>query len=322
MSFCVRMSFASLVVAGVLACMLGAAPPTGAPASGPAAGPTDRLLDVSAFAHTEDALGDVKPVTRLASRLPARITGATLDLGKPSGEFAQRTVRSAIELTSTDARGTVTVLGSLGWTGSTLQWSWNRVSMRQHGKAVEALSSALLVCSVDVQVEGGANVRVQAPPQALRAVVRLGVAIRVKAVAPAGEAVLFEVAADDKWAKPDDDSSPGTVVRRAKCGEMRISWDAASSECVVTWLIPGAAELASLKAQIAERRRESARRSPEEQRIIEGEIVGLERQAGQYASDLTKFSTTFVPFPATVLKGPDGRIYAKLEIVAPTKASK
>ena len=322
MSLLARMSFASLVVAGVLACMLGAAPPTGAPASGPAAATTDRLLDVSAFAHAEDALGDIKPVTRMASRLPARITGATLDLGKPSGEFAQRTVRSAIELTSTDARGAVAVLGSFGWSGSTLQWSWNRVSLRQHGKAVEALSSALALCSLDVQLEGGAHVRVQAPPQELRAAVRLGVAKRFKVVVPAGEAVAIEVAADGTWAAPDDAPPPGTVVRRADCGDMRISWEPATSECVVTWLLPGAAEIDALKAQIAERRREAARRSPDEQRIIEGEIAGLERKIVEYAASLPKSGSAFAPFPATVLKGPDGRVYAKIDIIAPTKASK
>lgn len=322
MSFLVRIPCASLVRACAIACMLGAAPPTGAPASGPAAATTDRLLDVAAFAHAEDALGDIKPVTRMVSRLPGRITAATLDLGKPSGEIAQRTVRSAIELTSTDARGAVAVLGSFGWSGSTLQWSWNRVSLRQHGKAVEALSSALALCSLDVQLEGGAHVRVQAPPQELRAAVRLGAAKRFKVVVPAGEAVAIEVAADQKWTKPDDDSPPGTVVRRADCGDMRISWEAATSECVVTWLLPGAAEIDVLKAQIAERRREAARRSPDERRIIEGEIAGLERRVEECAAKLPKTSSTFVPFPATVLKGPDGRVYAKIEIVAPTKASK
>lgn len=297
-------------------------PPAGTSASQPSAASPTHVLDGAVFAHGIDALGDIKPVTRMVSRFPARITGATLDVGEPGTEFSQRTVRSAIELTCVDARGTVKVLGSFGWDGPVLQWSWNRVSPRMHGKAIDALTAALALCSLDVKLEGGAHVRVEPPPRNLRAAIHAGDTQRLKVAVPAGRAIAVEVAPDARWTAPAEEPPPGTVARHAECGDVRISWDAAASECVVEWQAPGVVELEALRVQIAERRRESARRSADEQRIIEAEIADLERKAAEYAAALPMSNAPFAPFPSTVLKGPDGRVYARLEIVATKKASK
>ena len=338
MTFRFRRPVAPLALAG----LLGAAPPAhpppatpptapSAPAAAPGATPPSgqpspasptHALDAAVFAHGIDALGDIKPVTRTVSRFPARITGATLDVGEPGAEFSQRNVRSAIELTAVDPRGTVTVLGSFGWSGPVLQWSWNRVSPRMHGKAIDALTAALALCSLDVQLEGGVHVRVEPPPKNLRAALHVGETQRLKVAVPPGRTVAVEVAPDARWAAPEEEPPPGTVVRRAECGDVQVHWDAAASECVVEWQAPGVAELDALKAEIAERRREAGRRSPEERRIIEAEIADLERKAAQYAAAAPMSNAPFAPFPATVLKGPDGRIYARLEIVATRKASK
>ena len=329
MTFRITASLALLA----LATLLGAAPPSAAPPAAPAtpatppaaqpapASPT-HVLDGAVFAHGIDALGDIKPVTRMVSRFPARITGATLDVGAPGTEFSQRNVRSAIELTCVDARGTVKVLGSFGWDGPVLQWSWNRVSPRMHGKAIDALTAALALCSLDVRLEGGAHVRVEPPPKNLRAAMNVGQTQRLKVAVPAGRAVTVEVGADATWAAPDEEPPPGTVVRRSECGDVQVHWDSAASECVVEWQAPGVAELDALKIEIAERRREAGRRSPEERRIIEAEIADLERKAAQYAAAGPMSNAPFAPFPATVLKGPEGRVYARLEIVGTRKAPK
>ena len=300
-----------------LAVLLGAAPPPAAPPAMPATTPAAQpapaspthVLDAAVFAHGIDALGDVKPVTRMVSRFPARIASATLDVGEPGTEFSQRNVRSAIELTCVDARGTVKVLGSFGWDGPVLQWSWNRVSPRMHGKAIDALTAALALCSLDVKLEGGAHVRVEPPPKNLRAAMNVGQTQRLKVAVPAGRTVAVEVAADATWAAPEEEPPAGTVVRRSECGDVQVHWDAA-------------AELDALKIEIAERRREAGRRSPEERRIIEAEIADLERKVAQYAAAAPMSTAPFAPFPTTVLKGPDGRIYARLEIVATRKAPK
>jgi hypothetical protein len=42
----------------------------------------------------------------------------------------------------------------------------------------------------------------------------------------------------------------------------------------------------------------------------------------KYAAALPMSNAPFAPFPATVLKGPEGRIYARLEIVGTRKAPK
>ena len=202
----------STVVPLALAGLLGAAPPPATtpaapvatpPVGQPAAASPIHVLDGAVFAHGIDALGDVKPVTRTVSRFPARIASATLDVGEPGTEFSQRNVRSAIELTCVDARGTVKVLGSFGWDGPVLQWSWNRVSPRMHGKAIDALTAALALCSLDVQLEGGAHVRVEPPPKNLRAAMNAGQTLRLKVTVPAGRTVTVEVATDAKKEEGD-----------------------------------------------------------------------------------------------------------------------
>jgi len=324
MRFRITASVAPLALAALLGASPPAAPATPAapPAAQPAPASPTQVLDGAVFAHGIDALGDIKPVTRMVSRFPARIAGATLDVGVPGTEFSQRNVRSAIELTCVDARGTVKVLGSFGWDGPVLQWSWNRVSPRMHGKAIDALTAALALCSLDVRLEGGAHVRVEPPPKSLRAAMAVGQTQRLKVAVPAGRAVTVEVAADATWAAPEEEPPPGTVVRRSECGDVQVHWDAAASECVVEWQAPGVAELDALKIEIAERRREAGRRSPEERRIIEAEIADLERKAAQYAAARPMSNAPFAPFPATVLKGPEGRVYARLEIVGTRKAPK
>jgi hypothetical protein len=304
---------ASVILAVSLCAVGSASPPQDPPA---------HVLDAAVFGRSADALGDINPVTRMVAMFSARVSDMTLDIGEPVPDFSQRAVRSAIELTSTDLRGTVTVLGSFAWTGQQVNWSWNRVSPDRHRKAIDALSSALATCALDVRLEGGVHVRVEPPPQVIRVSVHAGAAQRVKVAVPAGRAVAVDVASDEKWAVPAEPPPQGVVLRHSDCGDVRISWNAATSEAVVEWEAAGFAALEALRAEIAERRREAARRTAEERRIIDGEIADLERRVAAVGVDDRVRNARIPPFPRTILKGPDGRVYANLEVSMSKKASK
>ena len=312
-----RVRASAMLAASILA--VGAAPP---PVAGPPQEPPAHVLDAAVFARGADALGDIKPVTRTVARFSKRVSDAVLDVGDAVPDFSQRPVRSAIELTSVDARGTVTVLGSFAWSDQTVSWSWNRVNPDVHGKAIDALTAALATCVLDVRLQGGEHVRVEPPPQVVRVSVHAGGVQRAKVSVPTGRAVTVEVAPDEKWTMPAEDPPAGSVVRHAECGDVRISWNASTSEAVVEWQAAGFAALEAMRAEIAELRREAARRTYDERRIIDGEIADLERRIADAGATDRVRNARISPFPRTSLKGPDGRVYANLEVSMSRKSSK
>ena len=164
--------------------------------------------------------------------------------------------------------------------------------------------------------------RVVPTPNDIRVSVHVGAAQRVKVVVPTGRAVAVDIASDEKWVVPAEAPPQGVVLRHSECGDVRISWNAATSEAVVEWEAAGFAELEALRAEIAERRREAARRTAEERKIIDGEIADLERRVANVGMDDRVRNARIPPFPRTILKGPDGRVYANLEVSMSKKASK
>ncbi len=279
-------------------------------------------LDSAVFARSVDSLSDVKPVTRTILRASARIESASIDLGAPSELFSIRAVKGAIEFISKDSKGNPLILGALRWDGQSLQWSWCRVTATTNAKALDALERALTTAAITLDLAGGGHKAMYMPPILARFPVAPDSTKRLHIAAPVGQVLLINAAADAVWTSSGSTDPIGTVALASDAGEIKISWDAATSECVVQWIAQGVRELDALRAEIANRRKESSKRSPAEQRIIDLEIVDLEKHMAEYAAAARMRDVQVADFPLITITGSGGRVFAKIDLVTKQKASK
>ena len=279
-------------------------------------------LDPKIYARTVDSLSDVKPVTRTMIRASARIDAVTLDMGTPSELFTIRSGKSAVEMCSKDSKGNDITLGAFRWDGPTLQWSWNRVIATTNAKALEALDRALLTATLRMDLVGGKQEFIYLPPALVTMAIAPDSTKRIPIATPAGQVLVIGAVADLVWTPSDYEAPVGTVALVSDAGEIQISWDSATSECVVQWIAQGVRELDALRAEIAERRKESSKRSPAERRIIDMEIAGLESRLTEFQAAARMRDVQIADFPLMTMTGGSGRVFAKIDLVTKQKASK
>ena len=97
-------------------------------------------------------------------------------------------------------------------------------------------------------------------------------------------------------------------------GEISVSHDARTQQLTVEWLDPVRVQAEGLREEIAERKREQARRSPAEQRIVAGEIAALEDELKALGNP--KPGKDLSPVPAMRVVDARGRTLATLTIEA------
>ena len=279
-------------------------------------------LDSVVFARSIDSLSDVKPVTRTVLRASARIESVSIDLGAPSELFSMRPAKGAIEFESKDSKGKPLILGALRWDGQVLQWSWCRVAATTNSKALDALERALSTAAFILDLAGGGHESMYLPPILTRLQVAPGGTKRFYVAAPVGQVLLINAAANAVWTSSGSTDPIGTVALASDVSEIKISWDAATSECIVEWIAEGALELAALREEIAARRKESSKRSPAEQRIINLEIADLEKHMAEYVAAARMQYVQIADFPPITITGSGGRVFAKIDLVTQQKASK
>ena len=279
-------------------------------------------LDSGIFARSIDSLSDVKPVTRTVLRASASIESVSIDLGAPSELFSMRPTKGAIEFNSKDSKENPLILGALRWDGQDLKWSWCRVTATTNAKALHALERALLTAVFTLDLAGGGHASMYLPPVLTRLSVAPGSTKRLSVAAPVGQVLLINVAANAVWTSSGSTDPIGTVALASDGSEIKISWDAATSECIVQWIAQGALELEALRAEIAARRKELSKRSPTEQQIINLEIADLERQMAEYAAAARLRDVQIADFPPITITGNGGRVFAKIDLVTKQKASK
>lgn len=288
--------------------------PAAKPPAAPAASP--RLLDPAVFARGTDSLSDVKAVTRTIVRCTAPVLGVTVDLGPLPGGLEQRPADGAIEFWSREGTGPSALLGSFRCRGPSVEWCWHRASTKAHARALERLDALLPGATLDVALEGGGRERLCAAPASVRLSLAAGVPEKVRVAGPGGRPVRVELegSPDGGWQPdPGEEAGPG-VVLLSESGEIRVAWDAAAGELQGEWHFGQALELKALRAELAERRRESRQRSGEEQRIIAMEITALERRIAEIAASAGSDPASQGEVPRLRLVGGDGRVYATVAV--------
>jgi hypothetical protein len=233
-----------------------------------------------------------------------------------------RPTKGAIEFNSKDSKENPLILGALRWDGQDLKWSWCRVTATTNAKALHALERALLTAVFTLDLAGGGHASMYLPPVLTRLSVAPGSTKRLSVAAPVGQVLLINVAANAVWTSSGSTDPIGTVALASDGSEIKISWDAATSECIVQWIAQGALELEALRAEIAARRKELSKRSPTEQQIINLEIADLERQMAEYAAAARLRDVQIADFPPITITGNGGRVFAKIDLVTKQKASK
>ena len=282
---------------------------------GPAAAAA-RPLDPAFFARDTDSLSDVKAVARTIVRCPAAVVGVAVDLGPLPAEVEQRPVDGAIEFRSLEGNGPSALLGSFRWRGPTVEWCWHRASTKMHARALERLDALLPGATLDVLLEGGGRERLCAAPASVRLSLAAGMPERVRLAGPGGRPVRVELegAHEGGW-QPVTGEEPGPdVVLASESGEIRVSWDAATGHLQGEWQSGLALEMKALRAELAERRRESKQRTGAEQRIIAMEITALERRIAEIAASAGSDPASQGAVPRLRLVGSDGRVYATVAV--------
>ena len=279
-------------------------------------------LDSGVFVRLIDSLSDVKPVTRTVLRASARIESVSIDLGAPSELFSMRHAKGAIEFNSKDSKGNPLILGALRWDGQALKWSWCRVTATPNAKALDALERALLTAVFTLDLAGGGHASMYLPPVLTKLSVAPGSTKRLYIATPVGQVILINAAANAAWTSSGSTDPIGTVALASDGSEIKISWDAAKSECIVQWIAQDALELEALRADITAKRNELSKRSPTEQQIINLEIADLEKQMAEFAAAARMRDVQIADFPPITITGNGGRVFAKIDLVTKQKASK
>lgn len=313
------------MIAATLVLTLSADPPVQPPVSvpAPATEAEVRTPDASAFARRIDGLSDVVPQRRPVVRLGGSIAAVTVDAGELGDGIASRPGKGSIEFLARVPNGTEVALGSLRWEGPQLSWSWNRVSASAFRAQLESLGEALPIATFSIDLDGGKRVMLQAPAAKLKATLVPGATGRTRVPVLPGRIPDIAPADSEEWFPASSADSPAaSVVRACDAGEIRLSWDAATSELVAEWVSALAVEMAILRDEIDAKRKELAIRTRDERQVIEAEIDGLERRIRELGGSPGVRPPDPPPFPSIELRGPQGRVFAKVDLQLRTKATK
>lgn len=318
----IAVKFAVKFVA-TLAAIVAAASPQAPLTPSPAPAAEVRAPDASAFARTVDGLSDVVPQRRTVARLAASIASVSVDAGELGDGIAARGAKGAIEFAARVPNGTEVVLGALRWEGPQLSWSWNRVSASAFRAQLDSLGAALPIATFSIATEGGRTVVLQAPAANARATVVPGATVRTRVPVLPGRTPEIALQESDAWLPASPTDAPAeAIVRACDAGEIRLSWDASAGELVAEWVSAVAVEMTILRDEIDAKRKELAQRNRDERRIIETEIEGLERRIRELGGSPSDRPPEPPAFPQVELRGPQGRVFAKVDLKLRTKAPK
>lgn len=300
-----------------------AAVPMPAAEPAPAADAEVRAPDATAFARNIDGLSDVVPHRKAVVRLARSIVAVSVDAGELGEGISARVAKGSIEYVARVPNGTEVTLGSLRWEGPQLSWSWNRVSASAFRAQLESLGEALAVATYSIELDGGKRALLQAPAAKLKATVVPGMTARTRIPALPGRVPEIVVADSEAWLPASPTDAPaGSTVHACDAGEIRLSWDAGTSELVSEWVSALAVEMAILRDEIEAKRKELGVRTRDERQIIETEIGALERRILELGGTPGVRPPDPPPFPAIELRGPQGRVFAKVDLQLRTKAPK
>ena len=301
--------------------MLAHAPPAPTPAQAPGSAPAPPSapapaaipLDPAAFARTVDAMEDVVPSVKQLARLPVAVESVSLEfLGSPE-RIATRAVRDGIEVRAKDPQGREVLLGTFAWNGPVIEWRWSRVGSVRMRDALRDADAALPAARLSVRLVDGSERTVCAPPPKLRAVLKAGQPVKLRLAVPAGTALRCEADGPSGWALQAPEAGRIATLL-SEDGEISVSHDARTQQLTVEWLDPVRVQAEGLREEIAERKREQARRSPAEQRIVAGEIAALEDELKALGNP--KPGKDLSPVPAMRVVDARGRTLATLTIEA------
>lgn len=296
-------------------------PPVQAPASAPApqsapapiAAPATIALDPAAFARTVDAMEDVVPSSKQLARLPVTVESVSLELLGSPERIATRAVRNGIEVRAKDPEGREVLLGTFAWNGPVIEWRWSRVGAVRMREALRDADAALPAARLSVKLVDGSERTVCAPPPRLRAVLKAGQPVKLRLAVPPGTALRCEADGPSGWALQAPEAERISTLL-SEDGEISVSHDARTQQLTVEWRDPVRVQAEGLREEIAERKREQARRSPAEQRIVAGEIAALEDELKALGSP--KPGKDLPPVPAMRVVDARGRTLATLTIEA------
>ena len=292
-------------------------------APAPAAEPDVRAPDAAAFARRIDGLSDVVPQRKAVARLGGSIASVSVDAGELRDGISARVAKGSIEYVARVPNGTEVALGSLRWEGPQLSWSWNRVSASAFRAQLEWLGEALAVATYSIELDGGKRALLQAPAAKVKATVVPGMTARTRIPALPGRVPEIVVADSATWLPASPTDAPaGSSVHACDAGEIRLSWDAGTSELVAEWVSALAVEMSILRDEIEAKRKELGVRTRDERQIIEAEIDSLERRIRELGGSPGVRSPDPPPFPSIELHGPQGRVFAKVDLQLRTKAPK
>ncbi len=301
--------------------MLAHAPPAPTPAQAPAPAPASPSapapaaipLDPAAFARTVDAMEDVVPSVKQLARFPVAVESVSLEfLGSPE-RIATRAVRDGIEVRAKDPEGREVLLGTFAWNGPVVEWRWSRVGSVRMRDALRDADAALPAARLAVKLVDGSERTVCAPPPKLRAVLKAGQPVKLRLAVPSGTALRCEADGPSGWALQAPEAGRIATLL-SEDGEISVSHDARTQQLTVEWRDPVRVQAEGLREEIAERKREQARRSPAEQRIVAGEIAALEDELKALGNP--KPGKDLSPVPAMRVVDARGRTLATLTIEA------
>ncbi len=301
------------MIAALLASVLACVPPAQATPPAATAAPAEIALDPATFARTVDAMEDVVPSAKQLARLPVAVESVSLEfLGSPE-RLSTRAARNGIEVRAKDPDGREVLMGTFAWSGPVVEWRWSRVGSVRMRDALRDADAALPTARLSVKLVDGSERIVCAPPPRLRAVLKAGQPVKLRLAVPAGTALRCESDGPSGWALQAPEAERIATLL-SEDGEISVSHDPRTQQLTVEWRDPVRVQAEGLREEIAERKREQARRSPAEQRIVAGEIAALEDELKALGNP--KPGKDLSPVPPMRVVDVRGRTLATLTIEA------
>jgi hypothetical protein len=271
---------AALLLAGAL---IARCAPTEPPPD--ATAPCACVLRTRDFVRRVDGLNDVQESSLEIARTGSEILDVALDLSPSPGvlEMRRDPVGRCIEMVGLDAQGVRARVGALCWDGPSLVLRWHRIGARRFAGALRAADVGLRTARIRVRLADGASCVLAVPTDDITVVLGLGSTRRVRVRDAVGLPLDLAVASGCGW-RLSESPDPARLELASSEASLRIAYDPAMARLTVSWPEPGAEERARLRRRLMELRRELARRSGDEGRLIRSEIEAAERRLRESAS--------------------------------------
>jgi hypothetical protein len=277
----------------------------------PAAAPGSAWLDVKPLTPKIDSLQDVQPSSGVLARCTGAIVRAVPSFDQPATFLSWRVEPDHVALVAKDDGERSAVLAQLRWQGAALEWNWARASSTTFAKALLEAERALPWVTIRVSLEGDATVLLTAPPVVVRK--KLSPAAPVVTLVPGAPGRTFTLHAAESTDWTAAPSNAGGLVFTCSVGSVTAALDQ-PGRIRVEIVPPGGLAIADIRKRISERTQELRRASPDEKRIIEGEIDDLRSTLATLEQEARAPRPAWPALPVLQVRDAQGRTYAILEL--------